>query len=85
MFRQMIREQIEQVAKGNDPLGVMRGTDPGTIELPMWIVDDNGPTSEEFAKKTGMAKAGQPMSQFMDERQVWFEVPEGAARHPGQF
>ncbi len=85
MFRQMIKDQIAQVAKGEDPLGLMRGEDPGTIELPMWIVDDNGPTGAEFAKKTGMAKTGQPMSQYFDNRQVWFDVPEGAARNPGKF
>ena len=85
MFRQMIKDQIAKVARGEDPLGIMRGVDPGMIELPMWIVDDNGPTGAEFAKKTGMAKTGQPMSDFFDSRQVWFDVPEGAARHPGDF
>lgn len=81
LFRQMLKDQIERVQQGLDPLGVMREPHD-IIELPMWIVDDQGVSGEEFAAQAGIGKIGQPMSEYLDERQECFEVPEGAARRP---
>ncbi len=85
LFRQMLLEQIKRVQRGEDPIGIIRGPGPEVIELPMWIVDDTGLTGDAFAAQAGLPKIGQPMSQYWDERQEWFEVPDGAARRPGQF
>jgi 5,5'-dehydrodivanillate O-demethylase len=83
LFRQMLKDQIERVRQGLDPLGVIREPDHDIIELPMWIVDDSGTTGEQFASQAGIRKIGQSMSDYFDERQEWFEVPDGPARRPG--
>lgn len=80
LFRQMLKDQIERVQRGQDALGVIREPVGDVIELPMWIVDDRGKKGEEFAAQHGMSKLGQVMSSYFDERQEWFDVPEGAAR-----
>src|SRR5262249_741202 len=84
LFRQMLRQQIERVQQGLDPLGIIRDPECKLVELPMWIVaDDNLAQGEEFAAQAALAKLGQSMSAYFDEREGWFDVPEGAARKPG--
>ena len=83
LFRALLREQIERVQQGQEPFGLLRDPAVTLIELPMWVVDDSGAQGDEFAAQAGWAKTGQPMSKYFDERQEWFEVPEGAARTPG--
>jgi len=84
LYRQMLRQQIERVQQGLEPLGVIRDPECKLVELPMWIVaDDNSAKGEEFAAQAGLGKIGQSMSAYFDDRQEWFDVPEGAARKPG--
>jgi hypothetical protein len=78
LYRQMLREQIECVQRGQDPLGIIR--DPAKnecIELPVWIAEVD---VERFATHDGVVPVGQFVDQVFDERHEIFEVPFGAAR-----
>ncbi len=82
LFRQMLREQIERVQRGLEPIALVR--DPARnqlIELPGWLIDVDAMqmTPEQFAKSVGMRKVGQPMYDYFDERLEWFDVATGAA------
>jgi 5,5'-dehydrodivanillate O-demethylase len=83
MYRQMLREQIERVRQGLEPMALVR--DPAQnaiINLPAWLIDtqEMGLSTEEFCARVGMQKVGQPMSEYFDDRQEWFEVAGDAAR-----
>ncbi len=74
LFRQMLREQIERVQQGHDPLGVIRDPAEQRIELPLDQYVDAGAAPTATTERT--------MFSYLDERQEWFDVPEGAARTP---
>jgi 5,5'-dehydrodivanillate O-demethylase oxygenase subunit len=72
LFRQMLKEQIELVQKGKDPMNVLRQP-RDIIELPL----------DQYVKpRAGKAK-DMRMWDYFDERQEWFDVPDGPARQPG--
>lgn len=77
MLRQMLKDQIERVQQGLDPIGVIRDPENEIVELPL----------DQYMEvaRTGVAATGGPMYDYLDDRQVWFEVPDGAARRPGTF
>jgi 5,5'-dehydrodivanillate O-demethylase len=74
LYRQMLRQQIERVQEGLDPLGLLR--DPREIiELPLdQYVDANAAPS---------AGAERTVFDYLNDEQEWFDVPRGAARAPG--
>jgi 5,5'-dehydrodivanillate O-demethylase len=79
LFRQMLREQIEVVQRGGEPLGLVR--DPAKnecIELPAWLAE--GVDEAAFASHIGEVPLGRAMDAVFDERHEVFEVPFGAAR-----
>jgi 5,5'-dehydrodivanillate O-demethylase len=80
MYRQMLREQIEVVQRGGEPMALVR--DPARnqcIVLPAWVAEvDNA----RYAATVGVTPDFQAMDQVFDERHEVFEVPFGAAR-PG--
>jgi len=83
LYRQMLREQIERVQQGLEPMALVR--DPAQnaiIELPAWLIDTHemGLSTEEFCARVGMQKVGQPMDEYFDDRQEWFAVASNAAR-----
>jgi 5,5'-dehydrodivanillate O-demethylase oxygenase subunit len=81
LYRQMVREQIERVQRGEDPLGTIR--DPAgnqCIELPAWLAELD---EERFAEHMGELPVGRSMDAVFDERHEIFEVPFGAARPGG--
>jgi 5,5'-dehydrodivanillate O-demethylase oxygenase subunit len=77
LLRQTLKEQIERVQQGLDPLGLTRDPELEIIEIPLdqYLEGDQPESAPNVAT----------MSDYLDERQVWFEVPEGAARSPGSF
>jgi 5,5'-dehydrodivanillate O-demethylase len=80
MFRKMLREQIEIVQRGGEPMALVR--DPAKnqlIELPAWVAE--GIDAELVAAQGGAVFSGATMSDiFDDEHHEVFEVPFGAAR-----
>lgn len=78
LFRQMLREQIEAVERGGDPLGVIR--DPARnviIELPGLVVSGDPRAVTVYGMPALMAK---PAEQVFDRRHEVYEVPFGSAR-----
>ncbi len=76
-LRQTLKEQMERVQQGHDPLGLTRDPELDIIELPLdqYLEGDQPETAPtEFT-----------MSDYLNDQQVWFEVPEGAATNPGRF
>ncbi len=74
LYRQMLRQQIERVQQGLDPLGLIR--DPREIvELPL----------DQYVDANAAPTAGTERTVFdyLNDEQEWFEVPQGAARAPG--
>lgn len=70
MYRQMLKEQIQRVQNGQDPVGVMREPQD-IVELPL----------DQYVGGSGKMS----MWDYMDERYEWYEVPDGAARKPGEL
>jgi 5,5'-dehydrodivanillate O-demethylase len=78
LYRQMLREQIERVQRGEDPLGTIRdAARNGCIELPVWVAEVD---AAKFESHDGVLPVGQSMDELFDERHEMFEVPFGAAR-----
>jgi 5,5'-dehydrodivanillate O-demethylase len=78
LYRQMVREQIEAVQRGEDPIGLIR--DPAqneVIELPAWMAELD---EARFAEAHGELPMASSMDAVFDERHQVFEVPFGAAR-----
>jgi 5,5'-dehydrodivanillate O-demethylase oxygenase subunit len=76
LYRQMLRQQIEVVQAGGDPLGVIR--DPAKnqlIEVPVWVADVD---AEAVAAQGGGRPVGATMDEVFDERHEVFTVdPSG--------
>jgi 5,5'-dehydrodivanillate O-demethylase len=78
LYRQMVREQIEAVQRGEEPIALVR--DPaqnGCIELPAWLAEVD---EAAVAEHIGEVPLGRAMDAVFDERHRTFEVPFGAAR-----
>lgn len=85
LFREMLREAIEAVRRGEDPRGVIR--DPATneiIELPSWFVDRDGRlvVARGALRSEGGAQGWDlaPADELLDDRHETFEVQFGTAR-----
>ena len=66
MFREMLREQIQAVEAGRDPLGTIR--DPAQdqiIELPAWVTDVG---SERSVNRGGVRASAGTMAAVFDAR-----------------
>jgi 5,5'-dehydrodivanillate O-demethylase len=66
MFREMLRDQIQAVAEGRDPLGTIR--DPAKnqiIELPAWVTDVGSARSVD---RGGVPASARTMAAVFDER-----------------
>jgi 5,5'-dehydrodivanillate O-demethylase len=76
LYRQMLREQIEIVGRGGEPMALVRDPEKNKIiEVPEWVTEmDPG-----IVKSLGGASA-LSMERVFDERHEVFEVPFGAAR-----
>jgi hypothetical protein len=76
LYRQMLRQQIEVVQAGGDPLGVIR--DPAKnqlIEVPVWVADVD---AEAVAAQGGGRPVGTTMDEVFDDRHEIFTVdPSG--------
>ncbi len=78
LFRQMLKEQIEVVQRGGEPMNVFR--DPAKnqlIELPGWVVEG---TPQVVGVHGGPASRVKSMDTVFDERHEIIEVPYGKAR-----
>jgi hypothetical protein len=78
LYRRMLRDQIERVQRGEDPIGIIR--DPARneiIELPAWLAELD---EAAFTQHLGEVPLGSSMDAVFDERHEIFEVPFGAAR-----
>jgi hypothetical protein len=72
LYRQMLREQIEVVQRGGDPLGVIR--DPAknpVIEIPVWVADGD---AEAVAAQGGGRPVEAALHDVFDERHEVFTV-----------
>ena len=78
MFRQMLKEQIQIVQRGGEPMNVFRDADKNRlIELPGWVVEGN---PEVVAVHAGAGSRIKSMDSVFDERHEIVEVPFGKAR-----
>jgi hypothetical protein len=72
LYRQMLRQQIERVQAGGDPLGVIR--DPARdsmIELPVWVAEVD---AEAVAARGGGRPVEAALHDVFDERHEVFVV-----------
>jgi 5,5'-dehydrodivanillate O-demethylase len=79
LFRRMLREQIEAVQRGDEPMALVR--DPAQnriVDLPAWVVEEV--ETEKVAVHVGDVPMDRPMAEVFDDRHEVFEVPFGAAR-----
>jgi hypothetical protein len=79
LFRRMLREQIEAVQRGGEPMALVR--DPAQnqiVDLPAWVVEEV--ETEKVAVHVGDVPMDRPMAEVFDGRHEVFEVPFGAAR-----
>jgi 5,5'-dehydrodivanillate O-demethylase oxygenase subunit len=78
LFRQMLKEQIEVVQRGGEPMNVFRDPDRNQlIELPGWVVEGNPEVVGVHGGPTSHVKS---MDSVFDERHEILEVPFGKAR-----
>ncbi|MPZ13096.1 MAG: Rieske 2Fe-2S domain-containing protein [Chloroflexi bacterium] len=78
MFRQMLKEQIEIVQRGAEPMGVIRDPEKNQlIELPGWVVEG---TPDVVSVHGGTSPRVKSMDTVFDERHEIMEVPFGKAR-----
>lgn len=78
LFRQMLKEQIERVQRGEDPMALVR--DPAKneiIELPGWVLEGEPPVLANHGGATARVHA---WDDVFDDRHVILEVPFGTAR-----
>jgi len=77
IFRQMLKEQIEIVQHGGEPMGVFRDPEKNQlIELPGWVVEGN----PDVVAVHGAGTRVKSMDTVFDERHDIVEVPFGKAR-----
>ncbi len=80
LYRQMLRQQIDAVMRGEEPMALIR--DPARnaiVDLPTWIAEIDIARVEAMV---GTAPNVRSMAEAFDDRHEIFEVPIGAAR-PG--
>jgi 5,5'-dehydrodivanillate O-demethylase len=78
LYRQMLKQQIEAVQRGDEPMALVR--DPSVnriIEVPEWVTEDEDPS---LSQASGTRPTFTSMDQVFTERHEVFEVPFGAAR-----
>jgi 5,5'-dehydrodivanillate O-demethylase len=78
IFRQMLKEQIETVRRGDEPMALVR--DPARnriIEIPEWISEAH---DEALTEASGTRPTFTSMDTVFDGRHEVFEVPPGKAR-----
>lgn len=80
LFRKMLREQIEVVQRGGEPMALVRDPEKNKIiELPAWVAEDAD--IEKVAAQGGAVYVGKTMAEVFDARNhEVFKVPSGAAR-----
>lgn len=81
MFRNLLKEQIEIVASGGEPIGLM--WDPEENEmLDLWgtCIGVQGGTTRPAGPGRGRLPQGVPFDQVFDETHEVYEIPFGAAR-----
>jgi 5,5'-dehydrodivanillate O-demethylase len=77
MFRDLLREQIETVQRGGDPICTVRDPDENAlIDLEVWLSERG---SSALAAKSSVVER-MPREAVLDARHEVFEVPFGAAR-----
>jgi 5,5'-dehydrodivanillate O-demethylase len=77
LFRQLLKEQIEIVRNGGEPMGVFRDPEKNQlIELPGWVVEGN----PDVVAVHGGGTRVKSMDTVFDERHEIIEVPFGKAR-----
>jgi 5,5'-dehydrodivanillate O-demethylase len=80
LFRQMLREQIEIIQRGGEPMGLVRDPEKNKmIELPGLFVEGDLQVATVYGKRPLAVKS---MNTMFDKRHQVFEVPFGAARPP---
>ncbi|HZT07550.1 MAG TPA: Rieske 2Fe-2S domain-containing protein [Chloroflexota bacterium] len=78
LFRQMLRDQIEAVQRGDDPMALVRDPERNRIiEVPEWVAEFESP---DLTDLSGTSPTFTSMADVFDERHQVFEVPFGAAR-----
>jgi len=78
LYRQMLREQIEVVQRGGEPMALVRDPEKNRIiELPAWVVEEE---DEARAAQQGGGFVTGRMRDYFDDRHEIFEVPFGAGR-----
>jgi 5,5'-dehydrodivanillate O-demethylase oxygenase subunit len=81
LYRQMLRQEIEKVSRGEEPMALVRDPERNKIiELPAWAIEVSG-DREQWAAASGMSRAGTPLSDVLDERLQWFDVSVSPAGH----
>jgi 5,5'-dehydrodivanillate O-demethylase len=78
LFREMLKEQIERVQRGEEPMALVR--DPAQnelIELPGWVVEGQPAVVASHGGATARVHAWEDV---FDDRHVILEVPFGTAR-----
>lgn len=84
LFRGMLREQIERVQRGEEPMGVVRDPEQNRIiELPGWVVEGQ-PEVVQVHGGAAAAATVKSMDTVFDERHQVIEIPYGKARPQGQ-
>jgi 5,5'-dehydrodivanillate O-demethylase len=80
LFRKMLREQIEVVQRGGEPMALVRDPEKNQIiELPVWVVEEV--ELDKLEAFGDILPEGPPMSAVFDPgTHETFEVPLGAAR-----
>jgi 5,5'-dehydrodivanillate O-demethylase len=79
LFRRLLREQIEIVERGGEPMALVR--DPAQnhcIDLPAWVAEEVDVA--KVAAHVGDVPQARPMAEVFDGQHEVFEVPIGAAR-----
>ena len=72
LYRQMLREQIEVVKRGGDPLGVIRDPAKNTIiEIPVWVAEVD---ADAVAARGGGRPVEASLHDVFDERHEAFTV-----------
>jgi hypothetical protein len=83
LYRQMLRQEIEKVRRGEEPMALVRDRERNKIiELPAWAVEVSEEAGEQWAAAAaGISRVGTPLSEVLDERQQWFDVEVSEAGH----
>jgi hypothetical protein len=82
LFRKMLREQIEVVRNGGDPIALFRDPEQNKmIDVWQWMGTDGG-NIYGFGGKDVPPRGKRFEELFDDARHEVFEVPFGAARRP---